>query len=129
MGLVLVMRESAICLHQETLCRTVFYERRLLRRAALFWSPEMVTQIRLAYHRRYWCVSVACSPLHLPYHGNMSVIIWIPNMSFKLKLRSNQRFVCDSLVCLGAIAKLRRRKPKCLVSCIASHFKNMLTQI
>ena len=50
---------SGICLYQETLYRSVSCRRRL-RRTAPCETPGMATQVRLAFHRRYWCSSIAC---------------------------------------------------------------------
>ena len=50
---------SGTCLHQETLYRSVSCRRRL-RRTAPCETPGMATQVRLAFHRRYWCSSIAC---------------------------------------------------------------------
>ena len=50
---------SGICLYQETLYRSVSC-RRSLRRTAPCETPGMATQVHLAFHRRYWCSSIAC---------------------------------------------------------------------
>ena len=50
---------SGICLYQETLYQSVSCRRRL-RRTAPCETPGMATQVRLAFHRRYWCSSIAC---------------------------------------------------------------------
>ena len=50
---------SGICLYQETLYQRVSCRRRL-RRTAPCETPGMATQVRLAFHRRYWCSSIAC---------------------------------------------------------------------
>ena len=92
---------SGICLYQETLYRIVSCRRRL-RRTALCRTAGMATQVRQAYHRRYWSSSISCrstspgcSPLHLPHLSRLSFIIGMPNRSCILKLRTNQCFVCN----------------------------------
>ena len=92
---------SGICLYQETLYRSVSCRRRL-RRTAPCETPGMATQVRLAFHRRYWCAPSPAgppgsSPLHLLHHLNLSFMIGMPNRSCILKLRPNQCFVCNFL--------------------------------
>ena len=56
-------------------------------------------------------------PLHLLNMSNLRFMIGMPNRCCNLELRANQCFVCNFLkVCLGAKAKLRRRKPIVLVA-------------
>ena len=107
-------------LYQETLYRSESCRRRL-RKTAPCGSPGMATQGRQAYRRRYWCSSIYCrstwqlsSAPSPPY--NLRFMIGMPNRCCIFELRPNQCFYATTLVCLGAKAKLRRRKPIVLVA-------------
>ena len=123
---------SGICLYQETLYRSVSCRRRL-RRTAPCETPGMATQVRLAFHRRYWCSSIACRstgqhPLHLLHLLNLSCMIGMPNRSCILKLRPNQCFVCNFLSMPRCQCQIAPKKTQSL-SCLACNFRNVLTPI
>ena len=120
---------SGICLYQETLYQSVSCRRRL-RRTAPCETPGMATQVRLAFHRRYWCSSIACRSTgqHLLHLLNLSFMIGMPNRSCILKLRPNQCFVCNFLSMPRCQCQIASKKTQSL-SCLSCNFRNVLTPI
>ena len=98
--------------------------RRRLRKTAPCGSPGMATQDRQACRRRYLCSSISCrSTWQLSSEPSPPVQSEFHDRDAKKKIgaaysslgRTNVLYA-TSLVCLGAKAKLRRRKPNVLVA-------------